>query len=321
MINLDKPPLYETSYGRAYVADSLSFMAGLPDESINLIMTSPPYAIITEKEYGNVCQAEYIDWFLQFAREFKRILKPDGSLVVEIGGAWEKGRPTRSLYQFELLIALCRQLQFFLAQEFFWYNYAKPPMRSEWVAIKRVRVKDAVNCIWWLAKTPEPKANNLQVLNEYSEDMKRKLKYWGEMRSSSSGHSLSPPSGHANKGFYQDKGGAIPDNLIIDAHSISKSHYLSRCRELGIRPHPARYPEKVPDFFVRFLTAKGDLVLDPFAGSNTTGAVCEKLRRRWLAIEKEVRYLEASRFRFEPGQPENGRAGEPSLFDALGEEI
>ena len=160
-------PFYSTALGHAYLGDSLEVLPTLADESVNLSMTSPPYALHFKKEYGNVDQGRYIEWFLAFARQFHRVLKDNGSLVIDIGGAWRPGQPTRSLYHFELLIALCR------------------------------------DC-----------------------------------------------------GYH--------------------------------------------------LTDKGDVVLDPFAGSNTTGEVSEAEGRHWIAIECNEEYLETSRFRFEQGSTMNG---------------
>jgi site-specific DNA-methyltransferase (cytosine-N4-specific) len=285
--------LYQTALGQALVADALLVMPTLPAGSVNLIMTSPPYALHFKKEYGNADQQNYVRWFLPFAQEFKRLLKDDGSLVIDIGGAWTPGQPTRSLYHFELLLALCRELGFYLAQEFFWYNPGKLASPAEWVNVRKIRVKDAVNCIWWLSKTPYPKADNQRVLQEYSPDMRRLLErgYKAKVR----------PSGHIITKKFRDNGGSIPANIIICGNNDANGHYLERCNETGQKPHPARFPIQLPIFFIRFLTDPGDLALDPFAGSNTTGAACEEEGRKWLAIEKNRDYLVASQFRFEPG--------------------
>ena len=121
---ISRYPYYKTQLGSAYLGNSLELMAELPDESIDLICTSPPFALVRKKEYGNVDAHKYIDWFKEFAREFYRILKPEGSLAIDIGGTWIKGFPVRSLYHFELVIELCKPkseggLGFFLAQELF----------------------------------------------------------------------------------------------------------------------------------------------------------------------------------------------------------
>lgn len=284
-------PLYSTKIGHAFMGDSLALMRKLPSESINLILTSPPYALHFKKEYGNKSQDEYVRWFMDFAKEFHRLLRSDGSLVIDLGGSWQPGQPTRSLYHFELLLSLCKETHFHLAQEFFWYNPAKLPSPAEWVTVRKIRVKDAVNCIWWLSKTPHPKANNQKVLTEYSPDMKRLLVrgYRPKQR----------PSGHNITAKFRDNGGAIPPNLLTFGNNDSNGYYMEACKKAGIKPHPARFPIQIPSFFIRFLTDPSDLVLDPFAGSNTTGEACEREHRKWIAMELNEGYLEASRFRFD----------------------
>lgn len=284
-------PHYETNFGATYLGDSLEFMQAIPAASVNLVMTSPPFALKRKKEYGNVHAKEYVEWFLPFAEQMKRIITEDGSIVIDIGGTWIKGQPTRSLYHFKLVIALVEELGLHLSQEFFWYNPAKLPSPAEWVTVRRIRVKDAVNTVWWLSKTPFPKATNRNVLKPYSDSMKSLLKNGYRAKKRPSGHDIS-------ENFSQDNGGAIPPNLIELANTDSNSHYLQSCREQGIKPHPARFPHGLPEFFVKFLTEPGDLVVDPFAGSVVTGDVCETLERQWLAFELQEEYLQASTFRF-----------------------
>jgi site-specific DNA-methyltransferase (cytosine-N4-specific) len=284
-------PLYSTPLGNAYLGDSLAVMRGLADNSVNLVVTSPPYALHFKKEYGNVAKQDYVPWFMDFAREVKRVLRPDGSFVLNIGGSWEAGRPTRSLYQFKLLIALVEELGLHLAQEFFWYNPAKMPAPAEWVTVRRIRVKDSVEYLWWLSKTTTPKADNRRVLVPYSPDMERLIKRGVKTKQRPSGHIIT------NK-WTKDQGGAICSNLISHGNNDSNGSYLTQCKNAGLKPHPARFPVQLPEFFINYLTDEGDLVLDLFAGSNTTGWAAERLNRRWIAIEERKDYLDASRFRF-----------------------
>ncbi len=185
---------------------------------------------------------------------------------------------------------LCDEIGFHLAQECFWYNPAKLPSPAEWVNVRRIRIKDSVEFIWWLSKIPEPKADNRKVLEDYSPDMVRLLRkgYRAKER----------PSGHKITNKFKDRGGSIPSNLIERGNNESNSEYIRLCGEFGFKPHPARFPAALPEFYMKFLTEPGDLVLDPFAGSNTTGAVAERLQRRWLAFEMEPRYVESSKLRF-----------------------
>ena len=297
-------PFYTTAFGAAYLGDSRDLLAELPDSSVSLVFTSPPFALHFKKEYGNVEKAEYVSWFLTFAREVYRVLRDDGSFVIDIGGSYEAGRPTRSLYQFKLLIALVEDLQFYLAQEFFWYNPAKMPAPAEWVTVRRIRVKDSVNCLWWLSKTPHPRADNKRVLVPYSPDMHRLIKRGYKTKQRPSGHNITAKWG-------RDLGGAICSNLLQYGNNDANGDYMKRCNEAGIKPHPARFPPQLPEFFVKFLTDPGDLIVDIFGGSNTTGFVAEQNQRRWLAFELERAYLEGSKFRFfegsapaSPGKPE-----------------
>lgn len=285
-------PVYKTDSGRAYCADSREFLRMLPDSSVNLVLTSPPFALRRKKSYGNVSAAEYIDWFWPFAEQIKRVLKRDGSFVLDIGGSWNKGEPTRSLYHFELLLRLCGENGLFkLAQEFYWYNRAKMPAPAEWVTIKRVRVKDAVQPIWWLSKTARPKANNRWVLIPYTDSMKELLARGYNSGARPSGHIVSTKWG-------RDNGGAIPGNIIEAANTRSTDKYIEGCRQQDLEVHPARFSERVPEFFIKFLTRPGNLVVDPFAGSNMVGHVAERLHRRWIGVEIKREYVLGSSFRF-----------------------
>jgi len=287
-------PAYVTSWGAAYCGDSLSLLSQLPTASVNLVITSPPFALQRQKEYGNRDQAEYVDWLAEFAREIRRVLKDDGSFVLDLGGAYQKGTPARSLYNFRVLIKFCDDVGFHLAEDFYWYNPAKLPSPIEWVNKRKLRVKDAVNTVWWFGKTEWPKADITKVLAPYSERMKKLLAdpdafYTPKLR----------PSGHdIGRGFAKDNGGAIPSNLLQIANTESNGQYLNGCKTVGAKHHPARFPAKLPEFFIRMLTQPGDIVLDVFAGSNTTGQVAETEGRRWLAFELSREYVAASAFRF-----------------------
>lgn len=289
---VNSQPYYTQTYGAAYLGNSLELIKGLKDCSVNLILTSPPFALTRKKEYGNESAETYVDWFLPFAHEFKRVLVEDGSFVVDLGGAYLPGNPVRSIYQYELLVRLCKEVGFFLAQDFFHYNPARLPTPAEWVTVRRIRVKDSVNVVWWLSKTEHPKADNRKVLKPYSESMKQLLKNGYKAKLRPSGHDISTK-------FQKDNSGAIPPNLIEAANTESNSSYLRKCKEAGMKPHPARFPASFADFFINFLTDTNDLVLDPFAGSNTTGFVAENLQRRWISFELNEEYLIGSQYRFE----------------------
>ena len=292
---------YTTDLGAAYVGDSRELLKDMPEGSVDLIVTSPPYALGHKKEYGNADKSEYVDWFMDFAHEFHRVLTDEGSFVLNIGGSYNKGEPTRSLYHYKLLIELVEEADFHLAQELFWYNPAKLPVPAEWVTVRRIRIRDSVEYVWWLSKTPWPEADNRRVLKEYSEDQKR-LNEKGVDRTRR-------PSGHLVKDSFSsmESGGSIPPNVVEAipesmlkfGNNAANTPYMKKTKEAeDLDRHPARFPKALPQFCIRLLTEEGDLVLDPFAGSNTTGAVAEELERRWLAIDDVEEYLEGSKFRF-----------------------
>jgi site-specific DNA-methyltransferase (cytosine-N4-specific) len=289
-------PAYITPSGAAYCGDALQLLHTLPDESVNLVLTSPPFALLRQKAYGNKKQDEYVDWLAQFGEIIRQKLRPDGSFVLDLGGAYERGVPSRSLYNFRVLLRFCDELGFFLAEDFYWFNPSKLPSPIEWVNKRKMRAKDSVNTVWWFSKTEWPKADVSKVLAPYSDRMKKLLAdpaafYKPKKR----------PSGHdISGGFGRDNGGAIPSNLLQIPNSESSGGYLMGCKLVGAKQHPARFPAKLPEFFIRFLTEPGDLVVDIFAGSNTTGYVAEIERRRWLAFDENREYIAASSFRFLP---------------------
>ena len=288
---LGRAPYYTTRHGAAYLGDAIDLLRELPDDSVNLVITSPPYALEFKKEYGNESQARYIEWFLPFGREIRRVLRDDGSFVLNIGGAWQKGHPTRSLYHFKLLIELVETVGFFLAQEIYWHNPAKMPTPAEWVNVQRIRVKDSVEPCWWLSKTERPKASNRNVLVPYSDDMVRLIERGFRAKRR--------PSGHLAKATWgKNLGGAIPGNVLTMGNNDSNGRYLALLSAKGFKIHPARFPVQLPEWFLRLLTDPGDIVLDVFGGSMTTGWAAERLGRRWLGFEISAEYIEASRWRF-----------------------
>ena len=270
------------------------YLPSMPENSVDLIVTSPPFALLRQKAYGNLDQAEYVDWLVSFGPLVRRVLKETGSFVLDLGGAYERGVPCRSLYNYRVLLRLCDDYGFYLAEEFFWHNPSKLPSPIEWVNKRKIRAKDSVNTVWWLAKSENPKANVSNVLAPYSERMKKLIKdpegfYRPKER----------PSGHdISKAFGKDNGGAIPSNLLQYPNTESNSIHIRLCKAHGIPPHPARFPLALPEFFIKFLTDPSDTVVDIFSGSNTTGEAAERLGRKWIALESNQEYLIGSAFRF-----------------------
>ena len=288
---------YSSKRGSCVCGDSISLLKTLENNSVSLVITSPPFALQRKKEYGNVDQDNYVDWLCQFGRLVYDKLRDDGSFVIDIGGAFEKGVPTYSLYQFKALIKLCDDIGFHLAQPFYWHNPSALPAPIEWVNKRKMRAKTSVNTIWWLSKKTYCKANVSNVLVPYSKRMNRLIEHPEEFVKE---EGIVRPSGHVlgKSTWSKNNGGAIPSNLLQIPNCESNSQYMRGCKALGVKSHPARFPQGVPEFFIKFLTDENDLVVDIFGGSNTTGMVAEKLNRNWLSFELSNEYVAASSSRF-----------------------
>lgn len=289
---------YETNRGRMFLGESDQFLANGAlkryEGRVNLIFTSPPFPLNRKKKYGNRTGDEYIKWLSAFGPLLKRMLAPDGSIVIEMGNSWEPGVPVMSTLALRALLEFQSANDLHLCQEFIWQNPAKLPTPAQWVNVERIRVKDSFTKLWWMSPNKTPKANNQRVLQEYSKSMKsllKKGKYNAGKRPSE--HSIS------ETGFLRDNGGAIPSNVLTYANTRSGDSYQLYCRGNNLQMHPARMPIELAKFFVNFLTEPGDLVLDPFGGSNTTGAAAEELNRYWLSIEASEEYVKGSYGRFE----------------------
>lgn len=311
-----KKIFYETELGQLFLGDSYKELTtGELDEyngKVNLIITSPPFPLNNKKKYGNLKGESYKEWFIGLAPRFEALLAENGSLVIEIGNAWESERPVQSLLHLECLLGLVQNSNLRLIQEFICYNPSKLPSPAQWVTVNRIRTVDSYTHIWWLAKSDFPKADNSKVLRPYSKSMKQLLK----KKKYNSGKR---PSEHviSEDGFLKDHGGSIahnffeldvmdenrevrlPYNVISYSNSNSNDYYMKACRANNIVPHPARMNQGIVSFFINFLTDEEDLVFDPFAGSNTTGATAEKLKRKWLTMEIDPEFADQSMYRFE----------------------
>jgi len=304
---------FKTDRGRLYVGDSLELLRSSAFErlkgKVQLVFTSPPFPLARKKRYGNLVGDDYARWLAEFAQPLRELLTPDGSVVIELGNGWVQGSPVMSTASIKALLAFQEAAELHLCQEFICFNPARLPTPAQWVTIERVRVKDSFTRVWWLSPTTNPKADNRRVLTEYSDSMRKLLRkgtYTGGLR----------PSEHriGEESFLKNNGGAIPPNVLVPPHAdqlsavlpisntSSRDPYQQRCKEQNVQAHPARMPDALAGFFVQFLTDPDDLVLDPFAGSNTTGFVAEKHERNWVGIELSAEYAESAKVRFGIGK-------------------
>lgn len=299
---------HKTAYGEYYIGDSVESLKGDLGKklkgSVQLILTSPPFPLNKKKDYGNLQGEEYKEWFVQMAEIWSELLTDDGSIIIELGNAWESGRPVQSLLPLESLIGFVKNptSDLRLCQQFVCYNPSRLPSPANWVTINRIRCTDSYTHVWWLSKSDFPKADNTKILRPYSKSMRT-------LHKKGSHNSGRRPSQHviSEKGFLKDNGGSIMHNFIeaeaLDenrevrlpnafgmANTSSNNYFLRTCRDKGITPHPARMQPALAEMFIQFLT-------DPFGGSNTTGFAAEKNERRWVSIESLESYAEQSKIR------------------------
>lgn len=273
----------------------------------SLIFTSPPFPLVRKKRYGNETGATYIRWLEELAPRLCELLKDDGSIVMEIGNSWEPGVPVMSTLGIEALLAFKKAGNLHLSQHVICHNPARLPSPAQWVNVNRERLKDSFTHVWWMSKSEHPKADNRKVLLPYSPHMRGLLK-------SQKYNSGVRPSGHviSEKGFLKDHGGAIapnvislganeatlPQSLLKFSGTSSDVKYRQYCDKNGLESHPARMQMGLATFFIQFLTKPGDIIFDPFGGSNTTGFAAESLKRRWVAVEASKDYAAGSKGRF-----------------------
>lgn len=308
---------FETDFGKYYNGDSNLILESEVGRSIEgrvqLILTSPPFPLNNKKSYGNLTGDDYLNWFISLAPIFAKLIKDDGSIIIEMGNAWEPGKPVQSLLHLEALLGFVKnkKADLRLCQEFICYNPSRLPSPAPWVTVNHIRTTDSFTHVWWIAKTDYPKADTDKVHRPYSksmQDLLKKQNYNSGKRPSE--HNISKDS------FLVDRNGSIAHNFfelepidknrkprLPNAFSFSNTNsngfFQRTCRDRKIQLHPARMPEGLASFFIQFLTDPGDLVLDPFAGSNTTGFVSECLGRKWISIETKEEYIEQVKVRFE----------------------
>ena len=236
-------PYYSTPLGDAYLVDSLALMNALPGDSIDVVLTSPPYALHFKKEYGNAEKASYVEWFLPLrARDLpraqaRRQLHPEHWRQLQQGGTDPLALP---------LQAPCRASSSRSAST--WRRSAsgttRPRCRCRLSGspFGDIRLRDSVEYVWWLSKTPWPKANNRKVLKPYSKDMER-LNQRGI-------RATVRPSGHNIKSSFSgvDAGGSIPPNIHEDedfpvemlrvGNNAANDTYTKKCKEFDLKIHP-----------------------------------------------------------------------------------
>lgn len=276
------------------VGDCKEVMERIPTESIDLVLTSPPYA--DKRDYGtknaSIAPDEYVDWFIPKAQEIYRVLKPTGSFVLNISDKVVGGY--QHLYVFELLLKLCKEVGFHLVRDYIWYNPATPP--NVYSRGGYGRTKKSHEYCFWFSKSEEWTFELDPIRKPYSKDMKKYLDGKGKGNRSDN---IRPSTHNFNcEKVWSDNGGSDPGSVIEISNTNSNDMFMKLCKEKGIA-HPARFPEKLAEFFILSGSKEGDVILDPFSGSGTTAAVAQKNNRKWIGIDANADYCELARARIE----------------------
>ena len=250
--------------GRIVPGDCLDVLADMPTASVDLIVTSPPYADARQRTYGGVKPADYVDWFAPRAAQMLRVLKPTGSLVLNIKEKALDGE--RHTYVLDLILHLKREIGFRWVEEYIWHKTTAAP--GKW----KYRFRDAWERVLHFAKTRDVKMRQEAVMVPTGDWTKARLK-----NMSSNDRSRQESATRSGVGrrisAWQGRPLAYPSNVL---HASPVAHNTG---------HSAPFPEWLPEFFIKLFTDPGDLVVDPFAGSGTTARVALRLGRQAVGIE------------------------------------
>jgi len=264
-----------TSIDQIYHGDALEVLATMESESVDLIFTSPPYADQRKKTYGGIAPDDYVDWFLPVAAELQRVLRSQGSFLLNIKERVVQGE--RHTYVLELILAM-RQQGWLWTEEFCWHKKNCYP--GKWPN----RFRDSwERCLQF---------NRQRRFAMYQEAVMVPMGDWAKTRLKSlSDTDRLRDESRVQSGFgknvsnWEGREKAYPTNVL---------HMATECNNVG---HSAAFPISLPAWFIQLFTRPGDVVLDPFIGSGSTAVAAKGLGRHYIGIDKVLEYCEISRER------------------------
>ncbi|MGP1715549.1 MAG: DNA methyltransferase [Methylophilus sp.] len=288
---------FSTLLGFAAVADAKTMLAGL-DQKVDLFLSSPPYPLRNQRDYGGVDQKEYVNWLSGFVELAVDKMADSGSLVLNLSNdIFMHNSPARSTYLERLIIALEDRFNLALMDRIIWDSPNKPRGPVHWVSNNRVHVNHGYEPVLWFAKNPAlVKSNNQNVLQPHTEIHKKFILSGGNKKERVNGDRTQKVKVGA---FSNMTEGTIPRNVLrISTTCKSQREYKRYCSEQGLAQHGATMPLKLADFFVKFLTDEHDLCMDMFGGSSTLGLASELNNRRWITTDKTFDYVAGASYRF-----------------------
>ena len=288
---------FRTDLGMALWASSEDVFANI-DEPISLCLTSPPYPLAVPRAYGNTTAAEYVDWICGLLEPIVKKLMPGGSIALNVSNdVFESKSPSRSLYRERLAIALHDRFGLWKMDELIWHNASKAPGPLRYASIDRTQLNVAWEPVLWFCNDPKlVRSDNRRVLQEHNERQLKLMAAGGEKRVTSFGDGANRLRAGS---FANVTAGRIPRNVLSYGHRCADQRVARDfARDSGISEHGAAMPLRLAKFLVEFLSEPGDLVVDNFAGWNTTARAAELTGRRWLTTERAGEYMLSGSQRF-----------------------
>lgn len=262
------------------LGDCQDKLIALDDNSIDLIVTSPPYADSRSKTYGGIKPDEYVDWFLPISKELYRVLKPDGTFILNIKEKVVKGE--RHTYVLELILALRKQ-GWLWTEEFMWHKKNSYP--GKWPN----RFRDSWERLLQFNKN--------RKFNMYQEEVMVPIGDWASNRLQRlSETDKTRDTSKVGSGFGKNVSNWLKRDKVYPTNVL---HMATECNN---KKHSAAFPESLPEWFIKLFTKKGDWVLDPFVGSGTTSIVAQRLYRNSIGIEISSEYYQVAENRIKPKQ-------------------
>jgi DNA modification methylase len=261
-----------------YLGDCEEILKAIPDNSVDLIFTSPPYADQRKKTYGGIHPDDYVDWFLPKAEQMLRVLRPTGSFVLNIKEKVVNGE--RSTYVMELIIAMKKQ-GWLWTEEFIWHKKNCYP--GKWSN----RFRDAWERLLQFNKN--------RKFNMFQEEVMVPMGEWAKVR-------LNNLSGTDRKRDESKVGSGFGKNISnwLNREKAYPTNVLHLATECSNKNHSAAFPEGLPEWFIKLFTKVGDTVLDPFMGSGTTNIVANRMLRNSIGIEIVPEYYEMVNLQLSP---------------------
>lgn len=306
--------LYSLDDGLAFLAHAEEAAGAIEPGSLSLVMTSPPYPVVN-RAYGRFTVPEWLDWMGGLVGLWRDLLRDDGTIAVNLMDVLVPGTPMISPYVERFVLDAIDTHGLHLAGRMPWHSPTKLA-NLEWAIKRRVAMKNSVEHVLLFSKTPSPAWDTRRLPQEPYAERSAAQRASDARRADAHRQVVRPGGYQMDEGAFAKKGeGRIPSNLLVAGGVGGGGIYARRCREAGISPHPARFPEALPRQVILLATDVGDVVYDPMAGSNTTGKVALDLGRRFISSEPVAEYAAASRFRFD-ARPDFRMHVDPSLLAA-----